>query len=131
MQTTAPGVVYQHIQVSLLIHDALEQGVHFLIIGVIAFVCDALPGLLPLPRDLLHDLLGHTLSLITLKSELANKLFDIDAQVRQLLRCRMQPREFTAPSGSIPAHFVVQGEQPEDPIQVHAFQRLIFNGSAL
>jgi two-component system sensor histidine kinase DesK len=29
-------------------------------------------------RDL-HDLLGHTLSLITLKSELANKLFDRDA----------------------------------------------------
>ena len=29
-------------------------------------------------RDL-HDLLGHTLSLITLKSELANRLFDRDA----------------------------------------------------
>jgi two-component system, NarL family, sensor histidine kinase DesK len=33
-------------------------------------------------RDL-HDLLGHTLSLITLKSELANKLFERDPQAAQ------------------------------------------------
>ncbi len=32
-------------------------------------------------RDL-HDLLGHTLSLITLKSELANRLFDRDPAAR-------------------------------------------------
>jgi two-component system sensor histidine kinase DesK len=33
-------------------------------------------------RDL-HDLLGHTLSLITLKLELARKLYDRDARARQ------------------------------------------------
>ncbi|MBS0558226.1 MAG: sensor histidine kinase [Proteobacteria bacterium] len=48
-------------------------------------------------RDL-HDLLGHTLSLITLKSELANKLFDRDAAAakREMLDVERVARDVLA-----------------------------------